>query len=164
MADPEYRKNVTMYLTDYLPLKESTGTKRDINSKIRRLLRTFLKSKTLAKRKWIRKMSLAFGNSICCPSVTYNKKKLGNDVFTSAYKFNIDWDTFLKLAKENGTFAYVDRPLTKYRVHDGATSKEFIENHLRIDEDTRMFRQFWPMWLTKIIMHFYKRAYDTYGN
>lgn len=158
------RHQITMYLTDYLPLKDSTGTERDINSKIRRFLRTPLKSSTLASKKWVRKMTLAFGNSICCPSVTYNKRRFGDNIFTSEYKFNIDWDTFLKLAKKKGTFVYVDKPLTHYRVHDGATSKEFIDNHLRIDEDTRMFNQFWPRWVTKIIMKFYKKAYDTYSN
>lgn len=161
MKNPD---EVTMFLTDYVPLKDSTGLQRDINSKIRRFLRTPLKSERLASKKWIRKMTLAFGNSICCPAVTYNKKKLGASVFVSEYKFNIDWDTFLMLAKKDGTFAYVDRPLTHYRVHDGATSKEFIENHLRIDEDTRMFDQFWPHWITRLIMVFYKKAYDTYSN
>jgi hypothetical protein len=158
------RKSIIMYLTDYLPLKDSTGVKRDVNSKIRRFLRIPLKCPALAGKKWIRKMTLAFGNSICCPSVTYNKKRLGESVFTSEYKFNIDWDTFLKLARKKGTFVYADKPLTHYRVHDGATSKEFIENNLRIDEDTRMFNQFWPRWVTKIIMIFYKKAYDTYSN
>ena len=161
MKNPE---EITMFLTDYLPLKDSTGTQRDINSKIRRLLRSPLKSQFLAKRKWVRKATLALGNSICCPSVTYHKKRLGASVFVSEYKFNIDWDTFLMLAKEKGTFAYVDKPLTHYRVHDGATSKEFIENNLRIDEDTRMFNQFWPKWITRMIMVFYKKAYDTYDN
>lgn len=159
----EDRNEIIMYLTDYLPLKDSTGTQRDVNSKIRRFLRIPLKSSGLAKRKWVRKMTLAFGNSICCPSVTYNKKRLGESVFTSEYKFNIDWDTFLKLAKKKGRFVYVDKPLTHYRVHDGATSKEFIENNLRIDEDTRMFNQFWPKWVTAVIMKFYKKAYDTYN-
>ena len=156
--------DITIFLTDYLPLKNSTGLKRDVNSKIRRLLRTPLKVEWLASRKWIRKLTLAFGNSICCPSVTYNKKKLGDDLFISEYKFNIDWDTFLMLAKKDGIFVYVDAPLTHYRVHDGATSKEFIENHLRIDEDTKMFDQFWPHCITSLLMLFYQKAYNTYSD
>ena len=158
------RKNVTMYLTDYLPLKEKTGTNRDINCRIRRFLRIPLKSNYLASKMWVRKATLSMGNSICCPAVTYNKKKLGNNVFTSEYKFNIDWDTFLKLAKMKGSFAYVDKPLTYYRVHDGATSKEFIVDKRRVEEDTSMFNQFWPRWITEIIMIFYKKAYDTYND
>lgn len=155
--------DVTMFLTDYYTLKNESN-QRDINNKIRRLLRSPLKSNTMASWKWVRKAILAFGNSICCPTATYNKKTLGESIFTSEYKFNIDWDTFLKLAKLDGRFVYVDEPLVSYRVHDGATSKEFIDNHLRIDEDTRMFNQFWPRWLSNLIMIFYKKAYDTYSN
>lgn len=157
-------EQVTIFLTDYLPLKETKGTKRDLNSKIRRLLRTPLKWRFLSRNRMIKRAILAFGNSVCCPTVTYNKKKLGDNVFTSNYKFNIDWDTFYKLAGQEGMFAYKDEPLVFYRVHDGATSKEFIDNHLRLEEDTRMFNQFWPECVTKLIMKFYTKAYDTYEN
>lgn len=155
-------KDFTMFLTDYLPIKHGQRGPRDLNSKIRRLLRTPLKSMGLARKSWVRKVTLCMGNSIVCPSVTYNKDMLGENVFTSEMKFNIDWDTFLKLAKQPGAFLYADSPLTFYRVHDGATSKEFIENHGREVEDTMMFRKFWPGWITKIIMIFYKKAYATY--
>ena len=95
--------------------------------------------------------------------MTYNKKVLGDSFFTSDLKFNIDWDTFLKLADINGVFAYVDKPLTYYRVHDGATSKEFIVDNKRVIDDTIMFEKFWPKWIVKIIMVFYKKAYNTYN-
>lgn len=156
-------QNVIMYFSDYLPIKNEQIGKRDINSKIRRLLRIPMKSELLARHKFFRRAILAFGNSICCPAVTYNKGKLGDSVFTSDLKFNIDWDTFYKLAGYDGEFAYVDRPLTFYRIHDGATSKEFIQDHKRIKDDEEMFHKFWPMWLVKIIMVFYKKAYKTYG-
>ncbi len=156
--------DIIMYYTDYLPLKKEDNKKRDINSKIRRLLRVPMKAHVLAGSRWWRKMTLAFGNSICCPGVTYNKSKLGESIFTSEYKFNIDWDTFLKLSNEDGYFAYVDKPLIYYRVHNGATSKEFIENNLRIDEDTRMFCQFWPSIIAHMLMKPYKQAYKTYEN
>lgn len=154
--------NSLIFITDYLPLKNGTNTKRDINCKIRRFLRTPLKSKHLSQMSIIKKGVLAFGNSICCPCVTYNKKLLGESIFTSKYKFNIDWDTFLKLAKMNGRFLYIDKPLFYYRIHDGATSKEFIENNNRYNEDFQMFLQFWPKWVAKFIMLFYIKAYDTY--
>lgn len=156
------KNEFTMFLTDYLPIKNGKKGPRDVNSKIRRLLRTPLKVMALAKLKFFRKLSLSMGNSIVCPSVTYNKDKLGEDVFTSDMKFNIDWDTFLKLAKEPGAFLYVDKPLTYYRVHDGATSKEFIESHKREIEDTAMFCKFWAKPIAKFIMIFYKQAYKTY--
>ncbi|MCI5806164.1 MAG: glycosyltransferase family 2 protein [Clostridium sp.] len=157
------REQIIMVLTDYLPLKNRTGIKRDINSRIRRILRIPLKWTYLAGKKQIKKWVLALGNSICCPTVAYNKKNIGDDLFVSDFKFNIDWDTFLMLANKEGIFLYIDKPLVYYRIHDGATSKNFIENNLRIDEDVKMFNRFWPDGVTRILMIFYKKAYDTYN-
>lgn len=150
------------FLSDYLPIKGGRVGPRDINSRIRRLLRKPLKYEALAASRFWKMAVLAFGNSICAPAVTYRKSRLGPSYFTSELKFNIDWDTFLKLAQEEGRFIYVDKPLTFYRIHGEATSMEFIQSHERELEDAAMFRKFWPGWITGILMRFYKKAYDTY--
>ncbi|MCI8402367.1 MAG: glycosyltransferase family 2 protein [Lachnospiraceae bacterium] len=170
--DPEYAKelltaaekygDISLFLSDYLPIKNGQVGKRDINSRIRRLLRTPLKWPFLADKRWVKKAVLCLGNSICCPAVTYHKGRLGAPVFTSEYKYNLDWDTFYKYACLPGRFAYVDKPLTHYRVHDGATSKEFIEDHRRVADDISMFQKFWPRWVVRLLMVFYKNAYKTY--
>lgn len=150
------------FLSDYMPVKNGQVGPRDINSKIRRFLRKPLKYKVLAKRSFFKRAVLALGNSICAPAVTYHKSLLGPSYFTSEMKFNIDWDTFLKLAQEKWPLAYTEKPLTFYRIHGKATSMEFIENHGRELEDAAMFRKFWPGWAVNIIMHFYTKAYNTY--
>ncbi len=157
------KQDIVIAFTDYLPLKESTGTKKDINCRIRRLLRWMLKLSFFSDKRWVKRMALRFGNSICCPTVTYNKALLGENVFQSLYQFNIDWDTFLMLSEKKGRFLYMDKPLLQYRIHEGATSKQFIDNHMRENEDTMMFCKFWPRWFVKIIMFFYKNAYKTYN-
>jgi glycosyltransferase involved in cell wall biosynthesis len=156
-------KDAIAFVSDYVPIKNGKIGPRDINSKIRKLLRTPLKYNWMARSKFWKKKVLSLGNSICCPAVTYRKSKLGNSFFTSELKFNIDWDTFYKISEMEGAFLYVDKPLTYYRVHDGATSKEWIVDHKREKDDIYMFRKFWPNWLVNIIMHFYKKAYETYG-
>jgi len=152
------------FVSDYIPIKHNVIGERDINSKLRRFLRTPLKSNKLASTKFWKKAVLCLGNSICCPAVTYNKKILGDSFFTSELKYNIDWDTFLKIANIDGTFAYVDKPLTYYRISDEATSAAWIKNHTRENDDRYMFSKFWPNWMVNIIMHFYVKAYDTYGD
>lgn len=165
----EMRKKITnpdeatIYLTDYLPLKSDMSTKKDLNVRIKRLLRFPLRFNCLARYSWIRRLTLSFGNSICCPSVTYNKKKLGASLFVSEFKFNIDWDTFMSLARKDGSFAYTDMPLTYYRIHDGATTKEFINDNRRLKEDTAMFKKIWPGWFARLLMIIYKEAYNTYN-
>lgn len=153
----------TMYYVDYTPIKNGNCSKRDVNSKIRRFLRLPVKNISHADKIWRKKLSLCLGNSIVCPLVTYNKDRLGDNVFTSEYSFNLDWDTFYKLACEPGRFIYMDKILGHYRVHNGATSKEFIETHKRENEDISMFEKFWPKWFVRVIMVFYKLAYRTYS-
>lgn len=155
-------QNPTAFITDYIPIKNGVIGPRDINSKIRRLLRKPLKNKTMAGKRFWKRAVLCLGDSICCPAVTYNKALLGKSFFTSELKYNIDWDTFLKLADMEGSMAYIEKPLTYYRVHDGATSKEFIVDNRRELDDRVMFAKFWPKWIVSIIMVFYKKAYKTY--
>ena len=156
------QEKVIMYFTGYRPLK-SGKISVDVNCLLRAVLRYPLRFKILRSKKWVRKACLAFGNSICCPTVTYNRLKLGNDVFTSDLKFNIDWDTFYKLSQLEGEFVYEAKNLTLYRIHEEATSKEFINNNNRVLEDTEMFGKFWPKIIVKIIMKLYVKAYDTYN-
>ncbi len=156
------RLPVIMFLSDYLPIRHGKADKNDINRKLRRLLRVPLKNRCLAGKRIVKKLVLSLGNSIVCPSVTYNKRLLGKNIFTTDLKFNIDWDTFLTLGKHKGVFLYCDYPLVCYRIHDGATSKEFIDNSKRYDEDTIMFKKFWPDSIVRLIMRFYVKAYDTY--
>lgn len=157
-----YDKDILMYNTDYNPYKKGKVTT-DENSKIKGLLKIFVRNKFFAKIKFFKVMSLAFGNSINCPSVTYNKKLLGDSVFTSDLKFGLDWDTFLKIARMDGGMLYISKKLINYRIHDEATTKQFIINHKREAEDIIMFRKIWPSFIVRVIMKFYKKSYDTYN-
>lgn len=157
-------KDIIIFFPDYMPIKNGIVGKRDKNNIIRHMLRTPMKFKMLANKKFWKKRILSLGNTIVCPLVTYNKKMLGPSVFTSELKFNIDWDTFLKLANYDGRFLYADSALGFYRIHDGATSKEFIVSNTRVIDDTVMFNKFWPKWVTKLIMKVYVKAYDTYSD
>lgn len=156
-----YNKNILMYNTDYNPYKNNKIST-DKNSKIKRLLKVFTKSKLLCHFKFIKVSSLAFGNSINCPSVAYNKKKLGKSIFTSDLKFSLDWDTFLKIARMKGGSLYIPKKLINYRIHEEATTKDFIISHKREEEDITMFNKIWPSFITKIIMKVYTKSYDTY--
>lgn len=152
-----------IYYTGYRPVKNNE-IKTDINCILRAVLRFPMNFKLMSGINAVKLATLSLGNSICCPSVTYNKKKIGRSVFTSELKFNIDWDTFYKLANTYGRFLYNNKILTYYRIHNAATSKAFIDNNLRVKEDTKMFEKFFSPFITKIIMRFYRKAYKTYEN
>lgn len=155
------KEGASLFITDYLPIKLGKISS-DPNCHIRKFLKIPLRSRWLASYAWVRKLTLAFGNSICCPTAAYHLPVTGRPVFTSELKYNIDWDTFLKYARRKAPFIYVSKPLAYYRIHQESTSAEFIENQNRIKDDIYMFNQFWPKWITRLIMVFYKKAYKTY--
>lgn len=156
------KSSMSVLFTDYMPLKHGQNNKRDLNSILRRMLRYPMKFDFLAKKKFFRVLSLSFGNSICCPSCTYNKKVLGKSIFQMKLKYDLDWLMYLILAKTNYQFVYIDKPLTYYRISDEATSSEQIKNGKRFEEDLYMFSLLWPKPIAKLIMKVYPLAYKTY--
>ncbi|MEY8339180.1 glycosyltransferase family 2 protein [Lachnospiraceae bacterium 62-35] len=160
-----YRRfpDMSLFTTDYATVKERTLKRRKgLVEWVKVFLRLPLRNPCWCDRTWIKKASLIFGNSICCSSCTYNKKKLGQPLFTSDFRYVLDWDTLWKLAKEKGRFVCVERPLIYYRVHGGATTKQWIRNNRRAEEELAMFRKFWPEPVVKVLEHFYKKAYGAY--
>lgn len=136
---------------------------KDKNIIIKKLLKLPLKTH-LCNIRFIRKLTLAFGNTINCPSVTYNLKLLPKPIFTSNLDYCLDWDTFLKIYSYKGKIGYISIPLIHFRIHDDATSKTYINNNKRYKEDVTMFNKLWPKWITAIIMKFYVKCYDVYNN
>ncbi len=61
-----------------------------------------------------------------------------------------------------GRFIYIKKPLVCYRIHEAATTMQCIDNSLRVTEDTLMFEKFWNKTIAKIIMFFFKSAYNEY--
>lgn len=129
---------------------------------VKKILRLPLRLRFLANRTWIKRSSVWFGNSICCPSCTYNKEQIGDDMFHSEYDFALDWDNLYELAGKKGRFICSEKPLIAYRVHAEATTKACIEDNRRPADEMAMFRKMWPDWMVKILMHFYRKAYKEY--
>lgn len=156
----KYTGDELMLFTEQYYYKNNQIVK-DKNTVIKKILKLPLRF-PLRNIRWIRKLTLSFGNTVNCPSVTYNVKLLEKPIFTSDLKFGLDWDTFFKIYSKKGKIAYVSVPSIYFRIHDGATSKSFIVNQKRYDEDIIMFRKFWPNWIVKLIMKFYVKCYDVY--
>lgn len=157
-------KDALIFFSDYIPIINGEEGQVGKNKKIKKLLKTPLRSRFFSRTQFWKKAVLSFGNPICCPSVSYNKRILGNNIFRSKLDFALDWDTFLEIAKLNGAFVYINKPLIKYRIHEESTTKKIMKENQRIKEDAMMFDKIWPHFITNIIMKFYKRAYDAYGD
>ena len=169
--------DMTVFCSDYLVLrtreqKTTDGAFYPVETKVaagdlvrfvKKCLRLPLRLRWLADRTWVKQSVLMFGNSICCPSCTYNYDFIGDTMFESEYPFALDWENLYELAKRPGRFICCERPLLAYRVHDGATTKACIEDDRRSRDETAMFEKLWPRWMVGLLMHFYKKAYGAYG-
>lgn len=154
--------DMTVFTSDYVIIKNGKLVMGNKMLWVKRLLRAPLRVTALSHRTLVKTLPLMFGNSICCPASTYQKKLLGEPLFVSEYKFALDWENLLVLARRGGRFVCVEQPLLFYRVHDGATTKECIENNRRVREEAEMFGRFWPRPVIKLLMKPYRTAYDEY--
>lgn len=162
--------DLLLFASDYLTIRmtEKEGKMKAIPEPfnmvwlVKKILRLPLRFHSLADRTWIKRSSVWFGNSICCPSCTYNKEQIGDDMFHSEYDFALDWDNLYELAGKKGRFICSEKPLIAYRVHAAATTKACIEDNQRPADEMAMFRKMWPDWMVKILMHFYRKAYKEY--
>jgi hypothetical protein len=107
----------------------------------------------------LKKMMLMLGSPICCPSVMYNKKNIGNYNFDHSLKINLDWDAWVKLAQKKGAFVYVNKRLMAHRIHPDSETCRGILDETRYKEDSIMFKKLWPRFLVKLISRIYSVSY-----
>jgi len=130
---------------------------------VKRFMRLPLRMRKLANRSLIKRSAVQFGNAIGCPTCTYAVQKTGLPLFQNEYHFVIDWDTLLRLSRLPGRFVCLEKELLDYRIHDQAETRKNIQNHVREQEESAMYEKMWPRPIPRILMHFYKKAYQAYG-
>lgn len=159
-----YKKypDMTLFTGGYAVMKEDGPVEFEWVEFIKRFLRIPLRFQKASHLPWVKRSVLLFGNSICCPACAYHKEKLGAPLFTSSYKFALDWDTLYKLSQLPGRFICVEKTLLYYRVHNESATKTSITDHSRFKEEREMFLKMWPEPVVKILMYFYQKAYKEY--
>lgn len=155
----EEGKDFVMAFTQYREIKKGVEIPLTKNLKIKKLL--LLPLRISGKPKFLKTCSLAFGCPICCPSVTLNKKYVGNSPYKTELKSNLDWDTWYKLSKIKGRFLYIPKELMCHRIHEESETSNLIGNNIRLEEDYLMYKKFWPDWIAKLLMKEYKKAIET---
>ena len=101
---------------------------------------------------------MRFGNSICCPAVTFVKDNCPSEIFKSDYKCNVDWFAWEKLSKLKGNFIYNRNRLMGHRISLESTTTDIINNGKRTQEDFEILCKFWPKCIAKMINKFYKNS------
>lgn len=151
-------KNSIIGFSNYNECRNGKTVKRNTLLLIKRIINFPLT--VFGRFKAIRLLTLSLGNAICAPSVTYNKEKVEEPIIKSDLKANIDWDTWIYLAKKKGSFIYVKKPLLEHRIHEGSTTTAVINNNVMTSENYLMFRKFWPAPIAKL----FSKVYSTSEN
>lgn len=162
----EAHPDLLVFVSDYLTLKMTEqGARPEPFSPVwlvKKLLRLPLRLTPLTGLRAVKRSSVLFGNALCCPACTYNKERIGDEMFSSDYEFALDWDNLYELAGRPGRFVCVEKPLLAYRVHAGAETSACIRDQRRAREELSMFQKMWPGWAARLLMHFYRNAYKEY--
>lgn len=152
-------KDFVIAFSDYREIKNGEQINLTKNLKIKKVL--LFPIRIFRKSKFIKKLIISLGSSICCPSVTVNTKITGKTPYETNLKCDLDWDTWYKMAKYNESFLYIPKELMKHRIHEESETSNLIENNVRLEEDLLMLNRFWPKPIAKFIMKFYSKAINT---
>lgn len=159
LARAERVKRPVILFTEYYEIRNGEKV---LNNK---LLRTKRKMnfffRPFPNSRWMRRRILSVGNPICCPAVTYCKAACADLKFDGNFRFACDWDAWERLSRKKGAFCYIRTPLMGHRIHEESTTTEMTNSTRRAEEETAMFRRFWPKWIARFIMRFYSRAADS---
>lgn len=150
--------------TDYKEMHEDKID--DVDSqmvRIKKLLLWPMKIRWLSHTVFGKRICQCLGNTIPCPSVTYIKAEMPETCFSEQYQAVMDWDLWERLSRQPGRFVYVNEVLHYHRMYSGTTTAKLIKSsNYRYKEDYEMLCRFWPAWIAKAIMHFYKKAQAFY--
>lgn len=150
--------NTLIYFTDYAEVRNGTYIYNNSLLRIKKLMLSPLKIKFLGNSKFVRRRILSLGCPICCPSVTFVKANLPEEVFVSGFRSDEDWEAWEKLSRLSGRFGYNPQPLMGHRIHEGSETSAIINDNVRNKEDLQMFRKFWPKPIAQFIANLYAKS------
>lgn len=151
-------KRPLIAFTDYYEIRDGEEVKTNRLLKIKRFLLIPFRIKFFDGSRFVRRRVLSLGTPICCPSVTFAKSNLPQNVFLNDYQASEDWQAWERLSKLKGDFLYCKDPLMCHRIHQDSETTKLVENSIRTKEDREMFEKFWPKPIAKVIAGFYAQS------
>ncbi|SFH53678.1 Glycosyl transferase family 2 [Lachnospiraceae bacterium NLAE-zl-G231] len=149
--------------TNYNELRNGIIVTKNNLLRTKRILLYPLRFKNVWNSKWIRRRILSLGSAICCPSVTFVKPNLPENIFQIGMKSNIDWEAWEMISKRSGSFVYCSKPVINHRIHEESTTSDIIKSGIRYREDLFMFQKFWPKWFAVILEKIYIKGEKSNG-
>ena len=148
----------SIIFTDYYEIRNNKRTNSNFNLKIKRLLLTPIRIKKTLNTQHAKRLLLRFGNSICCPAVTFVIKNCPKEIFTSHFECDCDWHAWEKLSKRRGAFTFIPELLMGHRISEKSTTSDIIKRGIRTKEDYEIFCRFWPKIIAKPLTKLYQKS------
>jgi glycosyltransferase involved in cell wall biosynthesis len=154
------RPDTLFAFSDYYELIAGVRKDSTPNLRIKRILRTtsYLHQHHVASS-LRKKLLLAFGCPIPCPSVMFNASRLSDFRFSTEYSINMDWDAWYRLSTLDGSIACVPSKLLGHRLHSESETTAGISDRRRPNEDKRMFARMWPAPIAGLLGAVYELGY-----
>ena len=162
---PEYTKkmlecanlanDMLIFFSDYGELRNDEPVDDTPLLNFKRFLLRGIKNKGHFASSREKRCLLSFGSPICCPSVTYNILNLPTPLFLDDMKCSLDWETWERFSRLDGSFVYSANILMRHRIHEGSETTASIKDDTRSREDLEMFLKFWPKPLAHFLNYFY---------
>jgi glycosyltransferase involved in cell wall biosynthesis len=145
--------------TDYFELR---GEQRIFDNRLLKIKRAMqIPFRLSSDSRFLRNRVLSFGCPICCPSVTYNKKRFPGFRFQTRYRNSMDWEAWCRLAQERGGFIYIPQALLGHRIYVDSQTTNVISSGERYDEDLEILTSYWPRTIAGLIMRAYAKSMDS---
>jgi glycosyltransferase involved in cell wall biosynthesis len=105
--------------------------------------------------KFYQRRIFAFGNFISAPTVSYNLELLEDFKFDETLKMALDWDAWERIMKLSGIIRYVKSIEMFHRIHGKSETTVNTTSGQREQEELMMFRRYWPLFISNLLMKFY---------
>ncbi len=152
-------KHPILLFTEYYELRNGERVLNNRLLKIKRLMN--LGYRLFPRWRWARLRVLSFGNSICCPAVTYSYSAYRDFKFDGSFRFACDWDAWDRLARQKGSFLYIPKPLMGHRIHEGSETTKLTASARRKEEEYLMFCRYWPKRFARRLSRHYEKGADS---
>lgn len=155
LKEMEKAKHPLIFFTDYHEIRDGEICKSNKLLRIKRIMLLPLKIRAFYSSRFVRRRVLSLGCPICCPSVTFARSNVYEQVFINGYRADEDWQAWERLSKLKGEFIYCSRPLTYHRIHEDSETSKILNDNARYYEDIEMYEKFWPGFFAKFIAKVY---------
>lgn len=154
-----YGANETsLVFSDYYEMRNGQAVHDNCLLKVKRVMNKPFSIRGLNGSSFLKRRMLAFGCSICCPSVMLVKPVAGARVFDTNYRNSCDYQTWVDLASKKGRFVYVRERLVGHRIYEESATSRNLNDDIRRGEDLEILSSLWPAPVARLINALYAQS------